>query len=66
MSYFDAAKRKAIYGAIAAVLGVAVAYGVVTAENVDAILALSDRAIGLIAAAIAFANTGTAHVPDEE
>lgn len=35
---FTAEQRKAVYGAIAAVFTLAVAYGVITAENADAVM----------------------------
>lgn len=35
---FTAEQRKAVYGVIAAVFTLAVAYGVVTAENADAVM----------------------------
>lgn len=35
---FTAEQRKAVYGAIAAVFTLAVAYGVITAENADAVI----------------------------
>lgn len=64
-SWLDAAKRKVIYGAVAAIFGVLVVYGAISAENAEALLSLSDQLLGFAAAVLAFVNTGSSQLPPE-
>ena len=57
---FTADQRKAAYGVVAAVFSLAVAYGVVTAENADAVM----RALGQLAP-VAVALFARHHVETE-
>lgn len=64
-SWLDATKRKAIYGAAAAIFGVLVVYGAISADNAEALLGLSDQILGFAAAVLAFVNTGSSPAPSE-
>ena len=57
---FTADQRKAAYGVVAAVFSLAVAYGVITAENADAVM----RALGQLAP-VAVALFARHHVETE-
>lgn len=52
------ARRKAIYGIVAALLAVGMAYGLVTPEQSTHWLDVADKALGLIALVLAASHTG--------
>jgi hypothetical protein len=51
-------RRKAIYGIVAALLAVGMAYGLVTPEQSTHWLDVADKALGLIALVLAASHTG--------
>lgn len=51
-------RRKAIYGIVAALLALGMAYGLVTPEQSTHWLDVADRALGLIALVLAASHTG--------
>lgn len=51
-------RRKAIYGIVAAILALGMAYGYVTPEQSTHWLDVADKALGLIALVIAASHTG--------
>lgn len=55
-------RRKAIYGVVAALLAIGVAYGFVTPEQSSAWLDVADKVLGLVALLLAAAHTGGTYV----
>lgn len=51
-------RRKAIYGIVAALLGLGMAYGMVTPEQSTQWLDVADKALGLLALVLAATHTG--------
>lgn len=51
-------RRKAIYGIVAALLGLGMAYGLVTPEQSTQWLDVADKALGLLALVMAASHTG--------
>lgn len=51
-------RRKAIYGVVAALLAIGVAYGFVSPEQSSAWLDVADKVLGLVALLLAASHTG--------
>lgn len=51
-------RRKAIYGVVAALLAIGVAYGLVAPEQSSAWLDVADKVLGLVALLLAASHTG--------
>ena len=51
-------RRKAIYGVVAAVLAIGIAYGFVAPEQSSAWLDVADKVLGLVALLLASSHTG--------
>lgn len=51
-------RRKAVYGVVAALLAIGVAYGFVTSEQSSAWLDVADKVLGLVALLLAASHTG--------
>lgn len=62
--FLTPARRKALYVLLAAVLGAAAAFGVVTADQADAILTQLDKILGAVALILAAGNVEKA--PDAQ
>ena len=55
-------RRKAIYGVVAALLAIGVAYGFVAPEQSSAWLDVADKVLGLVALLLAASHTGGAYL----
>ena len=62
LSWLTPARRKAIYGLVAALITLLTAAGVVTGEQGEGVLSIADQVLGIAVALLAMTHTGGTYV----
>lgn len=66
LTWLTPARRKALYGVVAALITLLTVSGLITGEQGESILALADQVLGIAVALLAFVHTGGAYVAPVE